>query len=54
MKLTLVVNFLFSKNTNEIRVIHSKSHNIEMISNDKTGEVIKDPMEPLSSENQIG
>ena len=54
MKLTLATNFLFSKDTNEMRVTHSKSHNTKMIINDKAGEVIKDLMKPLSSRNQIG
>ena len=38
IQLTIAINFLSSKDTGEMRIMHSKSDNIEiMIDNEKTG-----------------
>ena len=43
-----------SKDTDEERLIYSKSDNIEIMTNDKADEVIKGLYESLLSEYQIG
>ena len=39
IQLTVTINFISSKNTDEERGIHSKSDNIEIMINDKADEV---------------
>ena len=39
--------FIFSKDNDEERVMHSKSNNIEIIINDEADEVIEEPLESL-------
>ena len=39
IQLTIAINFISSKDTNEERVMHSKSDNIEIMINDKADEV---------------
>ena len=40
-QLTIAINFISSKDTDEERVMHSKSDNIEIIIPDKADEVMK-------------
>ena len=40
-QLTIAINFISSKDTDEERVMHSKSDNIEIIIHDKADEVMK-------------
>ena len=40
-QLTIAINFISSKNTDEERVMHSKSDNIEIIIHNKADEVMK-------------
>ena len=53
IQLTIPINFIFSKNTDEERVIHSKSDNMETISYDKVDEIIEKPIESLIHRYQI-
>ena len=40
--LTMAINFFSSKDSEEIRTMHSKSENIEILIGNETGEIIKD------------
>ena len=40
-QLTIAINFISSKDTDEERVMHSKSDNIEIIIHDKADKVMK-------------
>ena len=42
IQLTIAINFMFSKNTDEERLMHSSSDDIEIMINDKADEVIED------------
>ena len=48
------INFIFSKDNDEERVMHSKSDNKEMMINDKKDEVIEEIFQSLLSRYQIG
>ena len=48
------INFIFSKDNDEERVMHSKSDNKEMMINDKKDEVIEEIFRSLLSRYQIG
>ena len=48
------INFKSSKDTDQERVKHPKSDNIEIMINDKAGEVVKEPFESPLSRYQIG
>ena len=52
--LTLKPKLLFSKDTDEKNLMHSKSYNKEIIINDKADKVIKKLFESLLSRYQIG
>ena len=52
-KLTVVINFMSSKDSDEKSVIHSKSDNIKIMTNDKAGEVIEKLFQSLLSRYQI-
>ena len=41
---TIAINFISSKHTNEERVIHSKSFNTEIMINDKEDEAIEEEL----------
>ena len=41
IQLTIAINFISSVDNNEEHVMHSKSHNIEIMINDEANEVIK-------------
>ena len=53
IKLKLAINFMSSKDTNEERLIHSKSFNIETTINDKADQVIGEIFELFCSRYQI-
>ena len=53
IQLTIPVNFMSSKNTDEERLIYSKSDNIETMINDKADEVIEELFQSLLSRYQI-
>ena len=52
IQLTIANNFISSTDNDEERVMHSKSDNIEIMSSDKAGEVIKELFDSLKSKNQ--
>ena len=57
--LAIAINFFSFKDTDEERVIHSKSDNIEIITleimtHDKTDKVIEEPFQSLLSRYQFG
>ena len=41
IKLTLAINFMSSKESEETRTMHTKSHNIEIMMGNETDEIIK-------------
>ena len=53
IQLTIAISFVSSKDTDEERIIHSKSDNIEVKINDEANEVIKELFESLLSRYQI-
>ena len=46
-QLTMQINFISSKDSEETRTIHTKSHNIEIMMGNKTDEIIKKHFESL-------
>ena len=54
IKLTIAINFIFSKDNNQKCVMNSKSGNIEIMINHRADEVIKALFQSLLSKNQIG
>ena len=42
IQLTMVINFISSKNSDEIRTMRAKSNNIEIIMGNETDEIIKE------------
>ena len=52
IKLTIANNFISSTDNDEERVMHLKSDNIEIMSSDEAGEVIKELFDSLKSKNQ--
>ena len=53
-KLTLAIKFMFSKDTKEERVMHSKSDNIEIMTYNKTYKVIEKLFESIRYRYQTG
>ena len=51
---TIAINFVSSKDIDEEHVLHSKSHNIEIMIRDEADEVIKEIFKSLLSRYQIG
>ena len=41
IQLTISINFISSKDSNETRVMHTKSHNIEIMMGSETDKIIK-------------
>ena len=41
IKLTLAINFMSSKDSEETRTMHTKSHNVEIMMGNETDEIIK-------------
>ena len=54
IQLTTAINFISSKDTDEERVMHAKSDNIEITIYDKADEVIEELYESLLRRYQIG
>ena len=54
IQLTIVINFISSKNNNEERLMYSKRDNIKIMINDKADEVIEELFPSLLSRYQIG
>ena len=52
--LTIVIKFISSKDSNETRIMHSKSDNIEIIMVSKTDEIIEELFESLLKRSQEG
>ena len=50
----MAVNFLSQRVTEEVRTMHSKNDNIEIINNDKADEVIEELFQSLLSRYKIG
>ena len=42
IQLTMSINFMFSKDSEETRTMHTKSHNVEVMMGSKTVEIIKE------------
>ena len=53
IQLTMAINFMFSRDTDEKHVLHSKSDKIEITINDKADEVIKEIFESIYCRYQI-
>ena len=54
IQLTIPINFMSSKDNDEEHVMHSKSDNIKIMSNDKADEVIEELFQSLLSRYQVG
>ena len=54
IQLTLIINFISSKDSNEIRTMRTKSNNIEIIMYNETDEIIEDLFESLLQKYQEG
>ena len=54
IKLSIAINFIYSKETNEESVMHSKSDNIEIMIYDKADEAIQELFELLLFRYQTG
>ena len=52
--LTMVVNFFSSKDSEEIRAMHSKSDNIEILISNETDEIIEDLFNSILQRYQKG
>ena len=46
--LTMVINFIFSKDSDEICTMHTKINNIEIMMGSETDEIIEELFEPLA------
>ena len=54
IQLTIAFSFIYPKNNDEERVMHSKTDNIKIIINDKADEVIQEHFQSLPLRYQIG
>ena len=54
IQLTMAVNFISSKDSNETRTMNSESNNIEIMIGYETDEIIKKPFESLLQKYQEG
>ena len=50
----MVINFMSSKDSDEIRTMSTKSNNIETMMDNETGEIIEELFESLLQEYQEG
>ena len=50
----MINNFISSKDSVEIRTMHAKSNNIEIMMGDETDEIIEEPFESLLHKYQEG
>ena len=53
INLTIVINFIFSKDAEEEQVMHSKRNNIKFKPYNDANEVIDELLEPLRSRYQV-
>ena len=54
IQLTMIVNFISSKDSDEIRTMHTKSNNIKIMMGSETDEIIKELFESLLQKYQEG
>ena len=54
IQLMMIINFIFSKNSDEIHTMHTKSNNIEIMMGNKIDESIEEFFESLSQKYQKG
>ena len=54
IQLTMAINFVSSKDTDEARAMHSESDNMKIMINDEADELIKEHFESLFSRYHIG
>ena len=51
-QLTMIINFISSKDSDEIRTMHTKSNNIEIMMDNETDEIIEELFKPLLQKYQ--
>ena len=54
IQLTMVINFISSKDSNETRTMHAKSNNVEMMMGSKTDEIIEELFKSFLQKYQEG
>ena len=54
IQLMMIINFIFSKDSDEIHTMHTKSNNIEIMMGNKIDESIEEFFESLSQKYQKG
>ena len=54
IQLTMIINFISSKDSDEIRTMHTKSNNIEIMMGNETDEIIEKLFEYLLQRYQEG
>ena len=54
IELTMEINFMSSKDSNETRTMHTKSINIEIMIGNETDEIIKELFDSLLQRHQEG
>ena len=54
MELTMIINFISSKDSDEIRTMHTKSNNIEIMMGNEAVEIIDELFESLLQKYQDG
>ena len=54
IQLTMSINFISSKDSDETRIVHTKSNNIEFMMGSETDEIIKDLFKSLLQKYQEG
>ena len=50
----MLINFISSKDSDEIRIMHAKSNNIEIMTGNETGEIIEECFESILQKYQEG
>ena len=54
ISLTMIINFIYSKDSDEICTIHAKNNNMEFMMGNETDEIIKELFESLLQKCQEG
>ena len=54
IQLTMTINFISSKDSDETRTMHTKSNNVEIMIGSETSEIIKEPFESFLQKYQDG
>ena len=54
IQLTMVINFISSKDSDEIHTMHTKSNNVEVLIGSETNEITEEVYESLSQRYQEG